>query len=34
LRDELIAKGVRRAADLTWQSTVARTCDVYRRLAA
>jgi glycosyltransferase involved in cell wall biosynthesis len=34
LRDELIAKGLRRAADLTWQSTVARTCDVYRRLAA
>ncbi len=34
LRDELIAKGLRRAADLTWEATVAQTCAVYRGLSA
>lgn len=34
LRDELVAKGLRRAADLTWESTVAQTCAVYRALSA
>jgi glycosyltransferase involved in cell wall biosynthesis len=34
LRDELIAKGLRRAADLTWDATVAQTCAVYRGLSA
>jgi len=34
LRDELVAKGLRRAADLTWDATVAQTCAVYRGLSA
>jgi glycosyltransferase involved in cell wall biosynthesis len=34
LRDELIAKGLLRAADLTWDATVAQTCAVYRGLSA
>lgn len=34
LRDTLIAKGLARAADLTWGATVRRTCDVYRSIAA
>ncbi|AME22839.1 glycosyltransferase family 4 protein [Burkholderia sp. PAMC 26561] len=34
LRDELIARGLRRAAELTWDATVAQTCAVYRGLSA
>jgi glycosyltransferase involved in cell wall biosynthesis len=30
LRNDLIAKGLRRAAELTWESTVQKTADVYR----
>ena len=30
---ELAAKGLRRAAELTWDSTIEQTCDVYRALA-
>jgi alpha-1,3-rhamnosyl/mannosyltransferase len=33
LRAELAAKGLRRAAELTWDSTIQQTCDVYRALA-
>lgn len=33
LRVELNAKGLRRASELTWDETVRRTCEVYRRLA-
>ena len=33
LRGELVARGLERAAQLTWASTVAKTCDVYRELA-
>ncbi|MDQ7978078.1 glycosyltransferase family 1 protein [Paraburkholderia sp. SARCC-3016] len=32
LRDQLVQKGLRRAAELTWESTVAQTCSVYRSL--
>ncbi|RQS08471.1 MULTISPECIES: glycosyltransferase family 1 protein [unclassified Burkholderia] len=34
LRGELVAKGLRRAADFTWSATVEKTCDVYRSVAA
>jgi alpha-1,3-rhamnosyl/mannosyltransferase len=34
LRDELVARGLRRAAELTWDATVAQTCAVYRGLSA
>ncbi|MDR9119871.1 D-inositol 3-phosphate glycosyltransferase [Burkholderia multivorans] len=30
LRYELVVKGLRRAAEFTWSSTVEKTCDVYR----
>jgi glycosyltransferase involved in cell wall biosynthesis len=33
LRTQLIAKGLRRASELTWSETVRKTCEVYRRLA-
>ena len=34
LREELAVKGLRRAAELTWGATVAKTCAVYRGLSA
>lgn len=34
LRESLVAKGFRRAAELTWDATVAQTCAVYRELSA
>ncbi|MPV57000.1 glycosyltransferase [Burkholderia sp. BE24] len=34
LRGELVAKGLRRAAEFTWSATVEKTCDVYRSVAA
>lgn len=33
LRAQLIGKGLRRAAELSWGETVRKTCEVYRRLA-
>lgn len=33
LRAELIARGLRRAAELTWDATVEQTCNVYRAVA-
>ncbi|KLU27791.1 hypothetical protein EOS_02505 [Caballeronia mineralivorans PML1(12)] len=34
LRADLVARGLRRAAELTWGATVAQTCAVYRELSA
>lgn len=34
LRATLIAKGLARASELTWDATIRRTCDVYRSVAA
>ena len=34
LRDDLVAKGLRRAAELTWAATVDQTCGVYRSVLA
>lgn len=34
LRAELAVKGMRRAAELNWESTVEQTCDVYRLLSS
>ena len=34
LRDDLVAKGLRRAAELTWAATVEQTCGVYRSVLA